>query len=52
MQTYNQARHAASPDNLAIAYSDRICGERERNLELALECYQQALQVYTILVAN
>ena len=33
--------------NLAIAYSDRIRGDRAENLEQAIEGYQQALQVMT-----
>ncbi|WP_348539976.1 MULTISPECIES: CHAT domain-containing tetratricopeptide repeat protein [Spirulina sp. CCY15215] len=34
-------------NNLGSAYSDRIRGERGENLELAIACYQAALQVYT-----
>jgi CHAT domain-containing protein/tetratricopeptide (TPR) repeat protein len=34
-------------NNLAIAYGDRIRGERADNLEMAIAYYQQALEVYT-----
>uniref|UniRef100_UPI00195099B0 CHAT domain-containing protein n=1 Tax=Spirulina sp. CCY15215 TaxID=2767591 RepID=UPI00195099B0 len=34
-------------NNLGTAYSDRIRGERGENLELAIACYQAALQVRT-----
>jgi hypothetical protein len=33
--------------NLAIAYSERIRGERADNLELSIAAYTLALQVYT-----
>ena len=32
-------------NNLAIAYSDRIKGDHSKNLELAIGCYQAALEV-------
>ncbi|HIK09349.1 MAG TPA: tetratricopeptide repeat protein [Oscillatoriaceae cyanobacterium M33_DOE_052] len=38
---------ARTLNNLAIAYNNRIRGERAANLEQAIECYQAALQVYT-----
>ena len=41
------ANWAATKNNLAIVYSDRIRGERAQNLEDAIACYQAALEVYT-----
>ena len=38
---------AASQNNLAIAYSKRIKGDRAENLEAAIAHYHAALQVYT-----
>lgn len=38
---------AAIQNNLAIAYSDRILGDKSDNLERAIVCYQSALKVYT-----
>ncbi|MHC5862236.1 CHAT domain-containing protein, partial [Nostoc sp.] len=38
---------AATQNNLAIAYRDRIKGERADNLELAIAAYQLALEVRT-----
>ena len=38
---------AATQHNLALAYSNRIRGERADNLEQAIATYQLALQVYT-----
>jgi CHAT domain-containing protein len=38
---------AATQNNLAIAYSDRIRGEKAQNIEGAIECYTNALSVYT-----
>jgi hypothetical protein len=34
-------------NNLAIAYSDRIRGEKAENIELAIASYTAALSVYT-----
>ncbi len=34
-------------NNLALAYADRIRGERADNLEQSISAYEQALQVYT-----
>jgi tetratricopeptide (TPR) repeat protein len=34
-------------NNLGIVYGDRILGDRAENQELAIDCYQQALQVRT-----
>ena len=36
---------ANTQNNLAIAYINRIRGERAENLELAIACYQEALKV-------
>ena len=38
---------AGTQYNLAIAYSNRIRGERADNLELSIAAYTLALQVYT-----
>ncbi|WP_346290762.1 CHAT domain-containing tetratricopeptide repeat protein [Sphaerothrix gracilis] len=38
---------ATTTNNLAIAYSDRIRGDRAQNIELAIAAYQQALTVMT-----
>ncbi len=38
---------ATSQNNLAIAYSDRIRGDKADNLERAIECYTAALEVRT-----
>ncbi len=34
-------------NNLGNAYSERIKGDKADNLELAIDAYTQALQVYT-----
>ena len=36
---------ARTQNNLGIAYADRIRGDRAENLEHAIECYKQALEV-------
>jgi len=38
---------ATMQNNLAVAYSDRIRGERADNLEKAIAFYTAALEVYT-----
>ena len=38
---------ATTQNNLGIAYADRIRGDRAANLEQAIECYKQALEVRT-----
>jgi tetratricopeptide (TPR) repeat protein len=38
---------AGTLNNLALAYSDRIRGDRAENLEKAIELYEQALEVHT-----
>jgi CHAT domain-containing protein/predicted LPLAT superfamily acyltransferase len=38
---------ATTQNNLAIAYCERIRGERADNLELAIAAYERALEVYT-----
>ncbi|WP_253852072.1 CHAT domain-containing protein [Microcystis aeruginosa] len=38
---------AMTQNNLAIAYSDRIRGEKAENLERAIAAYNEALKVYT-----
>jgi len=38
---------AMTQNNLGIAYSDRIRGEKAENLEEAIACYREALKEYT-----
>ena len=38
---------AQTQNNLANAYSDRIRGEKAQNIEMAIELYNAALEVYT-----
>ncbi|NCS27147.1 MAG: CHAT domain-containing protein [Microcystis aeruginosa F13-15] len=38
---------AMTQNNLGIAYSNRIRGERTENIELAITAYNQSLEVYT-----
>jgi len=40
-------RWAMTQNNLAVAYSDRIRGERSENLENAIACFRSTLEVYT-----
>ncbi|WP_299484594.1 tetratricopeptide repeat protein [Acaryochloris sp. IP29b_bin.137] len=51
LQSYSQQQSpqnwAALQNNLAIAYRNRIRGDRADNLELAIQTYQLALQVRT-----
>jgi hypothetical protein len=39
---------AGTQNNLAVAYTDRLFGERVDNLDRAISCYENALQVYTL----
>ncbi|MCS6792192.1 MAG: tetratricopeptide repeat protein [Oscillatoriaceae bacterium SKW80] len=39
---------AGTQNNLAVAYSDRVKGNRLENLERAITCYEKALKVYTL----
>jgi tetratricopeptide (TPR) repeat protein len=39
---------AGTQNNLAVAYGDRLGGERVNNLDQAITCYENALQVYTL----
>ncbi len=41
-------KYAQTQNNLAIAYSNRINGSREENLERAIGFYEAALTVYTL----
>ncbi len=41
------AEWAKAQSNLAVAYGVRILGDREENFKRQIECYQQALLVYT-----
>ena len=38
---------AGTQNNLGSAYSNRIAGERDENLEEAIGCFRRALEVYT-----
>jgi len=38
---------AMTQNNLGLAYSDRIRGDKAQNLEASIAAFQQALQVYT-----
>jgi hypothetical protein len=38
---------ATTQHNLGFAYSDKITGKRAENIDMAIACYQQALEVYT-----
>ncbi|MBE8966049.1 tetratricopeptide repeat protein [Nostocales cyanobacterium LEGE 12452] len=38
---------AMTQNNLGVAYSERIRGERTENLDVVITCYQNALKVYT-----
>jgi tetratricopeptide (TPR) repeat protein len=39
---------ATTQNNLGLAYSNRIMGDKAQNIELAKKCYENALTVRTI----
>jgi len=43
----NTEKWAATQNNLGIAYSDRIKGDKADNIEFAIAAYNLALQIYT-----